>query len=44
VCLGVDCDLGVALDAGEFDVADLVAIVSERQFKVLSFLKARTFA
>jgi hypothetical protein len=35
----MDCDWGMAIDAGEFDVADLVAIVSERQFTVLSFLK-----
>jgi len=35
----MDCDWGIAIDAGEFDAADLVAIVSERHFTVLSFLK-----
>ena len=40
VSLRIDGDLGVVIDAGELDVANLVAIMSERQFTVLSFLKA----
>jgi hypothetical protein len=28
VFLGIDCDLGVMIDAGEFDVTNLVQIVS----------------
>ncbi|MEG4883654.1 hypothetical protein QUB75_23040 [Microcoleus sp. K1-B6] len=41
VALGIDCDLQAAIDRGEFDEADVAAVVDDRHFLEFQELVAR---